>query len=324
MKSHVRFIFTLLLAASGGSGLPGYAQQYPSKPVRVLIPFPPGGPTDIIGRMVADTLTKAYGVQFVPDNRAGAGGNIGMELCAKSPPDGSVVCIMTVAQSIAPAVYSKLGFDPIRDFAHVTLAAQLPSMLTVHPALAVKTVKELVALAKSKPGQLSYASTGNGTSPHMLMEMLKSMTDIDVVHVPYKGQAPAVLDQISGQIQLAFNTAIGVIPHVKSGRLRAIAISTRERFPAMPELPSVEESGVKGFDGGSWNGVVMPAGTPQDIVNRIYKPVVAELRSPAGRELLLKNGALAGGNSPAEFAAFIKAEAEKWAKVAKFAKIQLD
>jgi tripartite-type tricarboxylate transporter receptor subunit TctC len=292
--------------------------------VRVIIPFPPGGPTDIIGRLVADTLTKAYGVQFIADNRAGAGGNIGMEVCAKSPPDGYTVCIMTVAQSIAPAIYRKLPFDPVKDFAHVTLAAQLPSLFTVHPSLPVKTVKDLVALAKSKPGQMSYASTGNGTSPHMLMEMFKFMTGIDIVHVPYKGQAPAVLDQLSGQIQLAFNTAIGVIPHVKQGRLKAIAISTRERFPAMPELPSVEEGGVKGFDGGSWNGVVMPAGTPQEMVNRIHAPISAELKSPAGKELLLKNGALAGGDTPAQFAAFIKAEADKWAKVAKFAKIQLD
>ena len=300
------------------------AQQYPNKPVRVIIPFPPGGPTDIIGRMVADTLSKTYGVQFIADNRAGAGGNIGMDLCAKSPPDGYTICIMTVAQSIAPAIYRKLPFDPIRDFAHVTLAAQLPSMLTVHPSLPVKNVRDLVTLAKSKPGQMSYASTGNGTSPHMLMEMLKSMTGIDVVHVPYKGQAPAVLDQISGQVQLAFNTAIGVIPHVKQGRLKALAISTRERFPSMPDLPSVEESGVKGFDGGSWNGVVMPAGTPQELVGRIHAPLVAEFKSAAARELLLRNGALAGGTTPAQFAAFIKAEAEKWAKVARFAKIQLD
>jgi tripartite-type tricarboxylate transporter receptor subunit TctC len=247
-----------------------------------------------------------------------------MDLCAKSPPDGYTICIMTVAQSIAPAIYRKLPFDPIRDFAHVTLAAQLPSMLTVHPSLPVKNVRDLVTLAKSKPGQMSYASTGNGTSPHMLMEMLKSMTGIDVVHVPYKGQAPAVLDQISGQVQLAFNTAIGVIPHVKQGRLKALAISTRERFPSMPDLPSVEESGVKGFDGGSWNGVVMPAGTPQEIVGRIHAPLVAEFKSAAARELLLRNGALAGGTTPAQFAAFIKAEAEKWAKVARFAKIQLD
>lgn len=304
--------------------LSAQAQQYPSKPVRVIIPFPPGGPTDIMGRFAADTLTKAYGVQFVADNRAGAGGNIGMELCAKSPPDGSVVCIMTVAQSISPAIYRKLPFDPVKDFAHVTLLAQLPSMLTVHPALPVKSVKDLVALAKSKPGQMSYASTGNGTSPHMLMEMFKFMTGTHIVHVPYKGQAPAVLDQISGQVQTAFNTAIGVIPHVKVGRLKAVAISTRERFPAMPDLPSVEEGGIKGFDGGSWNGVVMPAGTPQDIINKIHAPIATELRSASGKEAMLRNGGIAGGTTPAEFTNYIKVEVEKWAKVAKFAKIQLD
>ena len=303
---------------------PAVAQQYPTKPVRVIIPFPPAGPTDIMGRFASETLTKAYGVQFVPDNRPGAGGNIGTELCAKSPPDGSVLCVMTVAQSISPAIYRKLPFDPLKDFTHVMLMAQLPSMLTVHPALPVKNVKELVALAKSRPGQMSYASTGNGTSPHMLMEMFKFMTATDLVHVPYKGQAPAVLDQISGQVQTAFNTAIGVIPQVKAGRLRGIAISSRERFPAMPELPSVEESGVKGFDGGSWNGLVMPAGVPQEIVNRIHGPVAAELRSPAGKETMLRNGAIASGGTPAEFAAHIKMEAAKWAKVAKFAKIQLD
>ena len=321
MKHLLRVLAAIAMAVS----LSCVAQtQYPSKPVRVIVPFPPGGPTDIVGRMVAEILTKAHGVQFVPDNRAGAGGNIGMELCAKSPPDGYTVCIMTVAQSISPAIYRKLPFDPVRDFAHVTLMAQLPSMLTVHPSLPVKGVKDIVAMARSKPGQLIYASTGNGTSPHMLMEMFKSMTGTSMLHVPYKGQAPSVLDQISGQIQLAFNTAIGVIPQVNSGRLKAIAISTRERFPALPDLPTVEEGGVKGFDGGSWNGVVMPAGTPADIVAKINAPLVAELRSPAAKEQLLKNGALAGGTTPAQFAAFIKTEADKWAKVAKFAKIQLD
>ncbi len=321
---NARKLAAIAAAALSVGTFTAHAQQYPSKPVRVIIPFPPGGPTDIMGRFTADTLTKAYGVQFIADNRAGAGGNIGMEVCAKSPPDGYTICIMTVAQSIAPAIYRKLPFDPIKDFAHVTLLAQLPSMLTVHPSLPVKNVKDLVALAKSKPGQLSYASTGNGTSPHMLMEMFKSMTGTDMVHVPYKGQAPAVLDQISGQVQTAFNTAIGVIPHVKSGRLRGIAISTRERFAAMPELPSVEESGVKGFDGSSWNGIVMPAGTPQDMVTRINAPIAAVLRSPAGKEAMLQNGGIAAGGSPAEFAAYIKVEAAKWAKVAKFAKIQLD
>jgi tripartite-type tricarboxylate transporter receptor subunit TctC len=317
--------FPLALAAIAAAAcFEARAQAYPSKPVRLIIPFPPGGPTDIIGRMAGDILTKALGAQFVADNRAGAGGNIGTEQCAKSPPDGYTVCMMTVAQSISPAIYRKLTFDPVKDFAHVTLMAQLPSMLTVHPSLPVKNVKGIVALAKAQPGKLSYASTGNGTSPHMLMEMFKFMTGTDMLHVPYKGQAPAVLDQISGQVQLAFNTAIGVIPHVKSGRLKPIAISTRERFPAMPELPSVEESGVKGFDGGSWNGIVMPAGTPQEIVNRIHAPLAAQLASPAAKEALLRNGALAGGGTPAQFAQFIREEAAKWAKVAKFANIQLD
>jgi tripartite-type tricarboxylate transporter receptor subunit TctC len=277
-----------------------------------------------MGRFAAETLTKAYGVQFVADNRAGAGGNIGTELCAKSPPDGSTICVMTVAQSIAPAVYRKLPFDPMKDLTHITLMASLPSMLTVHPALPAKNVKELVAIAKSKPGQLTYASTGNGTSPHMLMEMFKSIAGINLVHVPYKGQAPAVLDQLSGQVQVAFNTAIGVIPQVKAGKLRGIAISTRERFPAMPELPSVEEGGVKGFDGGSWNGLVAPAGVSQDIINRVQGPVANALKSPAGRDAMLKNGAIVAGSTPAEFTAFIKSEAAKWAKVAKFAQIQLD
>jgi tripartite-type tricarboxylate transporter receptor subunit TctC len=256
-----------------------YAQQYPAKPVRVIIPFPPSGPTDIFGRMVSETLTKTYGQQFVPDNRPGAGGNLGTELCARSAPDGYTVCIVTIGISLAQAVYGKVGFDPIKDFTHVTLIAQVPSLLTVHPALPAKSVKDIIALAKASPGHLMYASTGNGTSPQMLMEMFKSMTGTNIVHVPYKGQGPAVLDQISGQVQLAFNTAIGVIPQVDAGKLRAIAISTRERFPSMPDIPTVAEGGVKGFEGTSWHGVVMPANVPPEIVNRIYTPVVEWLNA---------------------------------------------
>ena len=317
-----RFLFsiaiTLVVAANA------VAQQYPIKPVRVIIPFPPAGPTDIFGRMTADILTKTYGQQFVPDNRAGAGGNIGTEQCAKSPPDGYTICIVTVSLSIAPALFPKLAFDPIKDFTHVTLIAKVPSVLTVHPAFAAKTVKDIIAIAKARPGQLTYASTGNGTSPQMLMELFKSMTGTDIVHVPYRGQAPAVVDQISGQVQLAFNTAIGVMPLIQAGKLRAVAISTRERFPAMPELPTVDEAGVKGFDGASWHGLVMPAGVPQEIVDRIYLPVVAALKSTAMKDHLLKNGALAGGSTPSEFSTFIKSETAKWTKVAQFAKIKVD
>jgi tripartite-type tricarboxylate transporter receptor subunit TctC len=315
----------LLLAASVLL-LPTWAaaQAYPSKPVRMIIPFPPGGPTDLMGRLAADRLSKGLGVQVVADNRGGAGGNIGFEQCAKSPPDGYTVCMMTVAQSISPGIYRKLGYDLNRDFTFVTLMATLPSMLTGHPTLPVKNVKDVVALAKSQPGQLIYSSTGNGTSPHMLMEMFKWMTGTNMVHVPYKGQAQSVVDQISGQIQLAFNTAVTVLPHVKEGKLKPIAISTKERFPPMPELQTVAEGGVKGYDASSWQAVVMPAGTPREVVARVYQELAAMLKAPETRERFLGQGALASGMPPEEFAAFVKSEAGKWAKVAKAAKVTVD
>ena len=299
-------------------------QAYPARPVRMIIPFPPGGPTDLMGRMAADRLTKAFGVQVIADNRGGAGGNIGFEQCAKSPPDGYTVCMMPVAQSISPGIYRKVGYDLARDFSYVTLMAKLPSLLTAHPAFPAKNVKDVIALAKSRPGQIIYSSTGNGTSPHMLMEMFKWMASVNLVHVPYKGQAQSVIDQISGQVQLAFNTAVTVLPHVKEGKLKPIAISTKERFPPMPELQTVDEGGVKGYDGSSWQGVVVPAGTPREIVARIYQELAAMLKAPETRERLLAQGALASGMPPEEFTAFVRRETEKWAKVAKAAKVQVD
>ncbi len=301
-----------------------HAQSYPAKPIRFIIPFPPGGPTDLMGRTAADRLARAWNIQVVADNRAGAGGNIGTEMCAKSPPDGYTICMMTVAQSISPAIYKKLGFDPVKDFSHVTLMALMPSMLTTHPTLPVKNVKELVALAKSKPGEMTYASTGNGTSPHMLMEMFKAMTGVNVIHVPYRGQAPAVVDQIAGQIQLAFNTATTVLPYVQGGKMKAIAISTKERFPPMPELQTVDEGGVKGFDASSWQSVVMPPNTPRDIVNKAYQELSSMLKSQDTRAKFLSQGALASGMPPEEFTEFVKREMDKWAKVAKFANLRLD
>jgi tripartite-type tricarboxylate transporter receptor subunit TctC len=300
------------------------AQQYPVKTVRFIIPFPPGGPTDIMGRMAADILAKATGQQFVPDNRSGAGGNIGAEMCAKAPPDGYTLCMITAAQGVSPAIYRKMAYDPAKDLATVTLMATLPSLLTVHPSLPVKTVRDLIGLAKSKPDALTYASTGNGSSPHMLMEMFKFMTGTKMVHVPYKGQAPAVVDQLSGQVQLAFNTAISVMPQVEAGRLKPVAISSKERFPPMPDLPTVEEGGVKGFDGGSWQGVGAPAGTPPEIIRRVNTILVNELKTPAIREQLLKRGGLVSANSPEEFSAFLKAEIARWTKVAKAANIRID
>jgi len=300
------------------------AQTYPSKSIRMIIPFPPGGPTDLMGRMASDRLSRGLGVQVIPDNRGGAGGNIGFELCAKSPADGYTVCMMTVAQSISPGIYRKLGYDLAKDFSFVTLMATLPSMLTTHPSFPAKNVKEIVALAKRQPGQIIYASTGNGTSPHMLMEMFKWMAGVNMIHVPYKGQAQSVIDQISGQIQLAFNTAVTVLPHVKEKKLKPIAISTKERFPPMPDLQTVEEGGVKGYDGSSWQGVVMPAGTPREIVARVYQELATMLKAADTREKFLAQGALASGMPPEEFAAFVKREAEKWAKVAKAAGVTVD
>ena len=300
------------------------AQAWPAKPIRMIIPFPPGGPTELMGRMAADRLSRGLGVQVVADNRGGAGGNIGFEQCAKSPPDGYTLCGMTVAQSISPGIYRKLGYDLSKDFTFVTLMATLPSMLTSHPAFPAKNVKEVIAVAKSRPGQIIYSSTGNGTSPHMLMEMFKSMAGIDMVHVPYKGQAQSVIDQISGQIQIAFNTAVTVLPHVKEGKLKPIAISTKERFPPMPELQTVAEGGVKGYDASSWQGVAMPAGVPREIVARVYQELAAMLKAPETRERFLAQGALASGMPPEEFTAFVRREAEKWAKVGKAAKVQVD
>jgi len=298
--------------------------QYPSKTVRFIIPFPPGGPTDIMGRMATDILSKGTGQQFVPDNRGGAGGNIGADLCAKAPADGYTLCMITAAQGVSPAIYRKMSYDPVKDLATITLMASLPSLLTVHPALPAKNVKELLVLAKAKPDSMSYASTGNGSSPHMLMEMFKFMAGVKMVHVPYKGQAPAVVDQISGQVQLAFNTAITVLPQVEVKRLRAIAVSSKERFPPLPDLQTVEEGGVAGFDGGSWQGVGAPAGTPPEIIRRVNTILVNELKTPNMREQMLKRGALVSANTPEEFSTFLKAEITRWTKVAKAGNISID
>jgi len=301
-----------------------HAQQFPVKPVRFIIPFPPGGPTDILGRLTAERLTRAWNVQVVADNRPGGGGNIGAELCAKSPADGYTICMISIAQSISPSIYTKLGFDPVRDFSHVTLLATLPSLLVVHPSLPVKSVKELIAYARTRTGVLNYASGGSGTSSHLLMEMFNLQGGISMVHVAYKGTGPALIDQVSGLIEVAFSTAIAALPYVQSGRLRALAVSTKERLPTLPDVPAIDESGLAGFDGGSWQGVVMPAGAPRDIVNAVNGDLVKMLNSPDMKERILAMGGIALPNTPDEFLAFMKAESEKWAKVAKAANVKME
>jgi tripartite-type tricarboxylate transporter receptor subunit TctC len=300
------------------------AQTYPAKPVRFIIPFPPGGPTDIVGRLAADRLSRTWNVQVLADNRPGSGGNIGTEQCARAPADGYTMCMISIAQSISPAIYPKLSFDPVKDFSHVTLLVTLPSLLVVHPSIPAKNVQELIAFAKAKPGVLNYASGGSGTSSHFLMEMFNVYGGIKTVHIAYKGTGPALTDQLSGVIEVAFSTAIAVQPYVQSGRLRALAVSTKERLPTLPEVPTIDESGLAGFDGGSWQGVVMPAGTPRDVVNDVSVALVRIIKSPEMRERILAMGGIPLGNSPDEFAAFMKAESEKWAQVAKAANVKME
>jgi tripartite-type tricarboxylate transporter receptor subunit TctC len=252
------------------------------------------------------------------------GGNIGMEVCAKSPPDGYTVCIMTVAQAISPAIYRKLPFDPVKDFAHVTLAAQLPSMLTVHPALPVKTVKELVALAKKRPGEILYASIGPASPSHLTAELFNSMAGIKTTHVPYKGAAPSMVALVSGETQLTFTTVLVAVPYVKSGRLRALGVASLKRSVAMPDVPTIDEAGVKGFDSTAWWGLLAPARTPRPIIDRLHAATVAAIKVPEMRDRLIGLGAEPGGNSPEAFDQLIRDDIVKWGKVVKALGITAD
>jgi tripartite-type tricarboxylate transporter receptor subunit TctC len=300
------------------------AEPYPARPVRFIIPFPPGGPTDIVARLAGERLSRVWDMQVIADNRPGGGGNIGTEQCARAPADGYTMCMFSIAQSISPAIYPKLSFDPVRDFAHVTLLATLPSLLVVHPSLGVNSVQELIALAKAKPGQLNYASGGSGTSSHLLMEMFNQQAGVAMTHVTYKGTGPALVDQLSGVIDVAFSTAIAVQPYVQSGKLRALGVSTRTRLSTLPDVPTIAEVGLPQFDGGSWQGIVMPAGTPREIVNTVSAELVKILHAPDMKERIVGMGGIALGTTPDEFTAFMKEEVEKWARVAKAAKVSIE
>ena len=322
-----RRVFTLAAAgAAATSTLPAFAQDaWPAKPIRLVIPFPPGGATDILGRMVAQELNKALGVSVIAENRAGAGGNIGAEAVAKSAPDGYTLLMGTIGtQSINQSLYPKMAFDPIKDLAPVTLVATVPNVLVVHPSVPANNVRELIALAKSKPGKLNYGSSGNGSSVHLSGELFKSMTGTFMTHIPYRGSAPAVADLLAGQLDLMFDNLPSVISHIKSGKLRALGVTSPKRSPSLPDLPTIAESGVPGYDATSWFCLVAPAGTPQPIVNRVQQIVAKALGTPEIREKLLTLGAEGVGNTPEAFGQFIRAEAAKWAKVVKVSGAKID
>jgi tripartite-type tricarboxylate transporter receptor subunit TctC len=299
------------------------AQQYPSKPIRLMVPFPPGGSTDIVARIVAQKLGTQLGQQLVIENRGGAGGTLGTAVVAKAAPDGyNLVVGTTSTHVVAPSVYQKLEYDPVKDFAPVSLMAVTPYLLVVNPNVAAKNVKELVELMKSQPGKLNYASAGVGSTTHLAMEMLKGASQTYALHVPYNGNGPAGTAVIAGQVEILFGSLPAVLPHAKSGRVRALAVGTLTRSPSLPEVPTVAESGYPGFDASLWLAIMAPAGTPAPVIERLNKEIIAAVSAKDTAELLDKNGAEPLSSTPGELAAMIKEGVVKYAKVVKDAGVK--
>jgi tripartite-type tricarboxylate transporter receptor subunit TctC len=309
---------------------PAQAQTWPSKPVRIVVPFPPGGTTDIVARSIGVELQRMWQHAVVIENRPGAGGNIGADVVAKAAPDGYTLLMGTVGtHAINKALFdqsgAKMPFDPVKDFVPITLAAGVPNVMVINPKLSVNTVAEFIAYAKARPGQLNMASSGNGTSIHLSGELFKTVTGVYMVHFPYRGSAPAVTDLIAGNMNVMFDNLPSALPHIKSGRLKALAVTSRTRSPALPNVPTIEEAaGLKGFDASSWFGLFAPAGTPRTIVDKIQTDVAKALALPEVRERFLAQGADPGGSTPDQFAAFIRAETDKWTRVVKFSNAKVD
>jgi len=298
--------------------------HYPSKPLRIVVGFPPGGNSDFVARAVGRGLGELWGQQVIVDNRPGAGGNVAAEIVAKAPPDGHTLLLGVFAHAVNPSLYAKLPFDALRDFAPVILCASSANILVVHPSLPAKTVRELIALAKAKPGAITYASAGNGTASHLAGELLKMRAGIDIVHVPYRGTGLAHTDLMGGRVTMFFAAMAGTLPSVQAGRLRALGVTTIKRWPGAPNVPTMVEAGMPGFEVNSWSGLLVPAGTPKEIVVRLNTEVARILRSPETAERLYSFGAEAIDNTPEEFAAYISAEFVKWAKVVKAAGLRAE
>ncbi len=313
--------FVLLATALGAAPAVFAADTWPSRPIRMIVAYPPGGGTDQVGRVMAEQLSQSLGQNVVIDNRGGATGNIGTELAARALPDGYTLLMGNVApNAVNVSLFKKLGFDPVKDFSPVSLVAITPNILVAHPSQPVKTIKELLVLAKAKPGSLNFPSAGVGSSSHLAGELLKSLAKIDMVHVPFKGGGPALVAMISGEVQIMFATMPAAMPHVKSGKARAIAVTTTKRSQAMPELPTIAEAGVTGYEASTWYGLLAPAKTPRPVIDRLHAETVRILAGPARQRLEIQGFEPVGG-TPAEFSAYIKSEIVKWAKVIKDANI---
>jgi tripartite-type tricarboxylate transporter receptor subunit TctC len=301
------------------------AQSYPSKPIHLIVPFPPGGPTDIVGRLVAQKLSEGVGQPVVVENRPGAGGTVGSTAAAKSAADGYTLLYgSTSTLAIAPSLYKNLSYDPRKSFAPISLVSRGPILVAVNAQVPARTLKEFIDLAKKSPGKLSYSSGGNGTPPHLAGELFKTVAGIDVLHVPYKGGGPAINDVAGGQVQAVFEGQVALQPHLQSGRIRALAITGARRNPSLPDVPTVAEAGLPQYDANFWSGLVAPAGTPNDTIGKLNAVLVKALQAPDVRETLSRQGLEAAGNSRQEFAAYIAAELEKWAAVVKTSGAKLD
>ena len=311
-------ILRLLVAAATLLGATtAHAQTYPAKPIRMILAFPPGGPTDIVARVLAQKLAEQLGQQVIVDNKPGAGGNIGAELAARAPNDGYTMFYNTSAIVINPALYGKASYDTLKDFVPVVHTAAIPMVLVVHPSLPAKTMKEFVEAVKSRPGQMSYSSSGTGTITHLASAMLTAQLGLTAVHIPYKGSAPGLVDLAAGQTQFMTDTINTAIAYIKDGRMRAIAVTSAKRSSVLPELPTFHEAGLSGFDAAAWQGVVVPAGTPPEIVGKLNAEFNKALQDPAVRARLAAQGADVFGSTPAEYAAYIRAEMPRWAKAIK-------
>ncbi len=321
--SFTRLLATALapLAAAPSDAL---AQDgYPSRVIRIIVPTAPGGPSDIGARLVANELTKRWGRQVVVETRPGAGTLIGTEIVAKAPADGYTLLVSPSTLAINPATYKKMPYDALRDFAPITQTHFVPNLLIVHPSVPAKTVKEIIALARARPGEILYASSGHGTNPHLVVELFASMARIRLVHVPYKGTLPGLIETVAGRVAMIATSSMSlVVPHIKTGRLRALGISSASRAAALPDIPTIAEAGVPGYEAVQWSGMLAPTGTPPDILAKLHKETVAILRSPEVSQRLAADSAEVVASTPEAFAAFLRAETVKWAKVAKAAGIE--
>ena len=312
-----------LLSAAGSDAL-AQSSSYPSNYLRMIVPFSAGGGVDIMGRILGQKLTEALGKQVIIENRAGANGMIGSEIVAKSPKDGYTLLVNGVSFVTTPSLYSKVTYDPINDFDPVSLVALAPNILVVHPSLPVKSVKELIALARARPGQVHYASGGSGTTPHLAAELFKTMSMTDLLHVPYRGTGPAIVALLSGEVSVMFMNALTAVPHIQSSRLRALAVTSRARLPTVSELPTIAELGLRGYESSQWYGILAPAGTPAGILNLLNSHIAKIMHSPEMKQRMTDSGSLAVGGTREEFASYLKEEFARWAKVIKQSGARVD